>query len=912
MPFNLVRQSQRDPRWKDKKLGNSSLTLGYFGCAVSAVSMLLSGHGYPETPESLNDKLKKVGGFMDAAIVWASVVNVCPAARFKNLVICRDTDAPIDAIAASIEAGQPVLLEVDYSPEKGLQTHWVVAYKKNGKDFFILDPYPHPTEEGKDISLVERFSHGKPLKNTITAVVWYEVSPVSGSQPVPSTPTVETGLVVQVASSLASPGLRLRTQPTTASDTLAYEEPRTRLKVIEAEATALPKIGIYDQWLRVRDPNGREGYVAAWFVEKASALEQPAEPAATPTPQALLNAVNALRASKGLPAYKEGALLRVIAQKHADYMAATGKIEHLSADGSRPFQRALTAGYPLAGDLTQGGFLAENIIAGPKLSPAAAVEKWLGDAPHTNTMLSENFLEMGAGVAVVGDTIYYCMDAAKPTMQTTQIKRVKPSVGDGLENVALPAPATELISAPASASSTARLAADIWNRYGGLLKALSAVLNIEPAVAVATLAVESGGQGFAADGRMIIRFENHVFYSQWGKNNQAKFAQHFTYNTGQTWTGHKWRPTPNEAWRPTNQADFHGVQSREWEVLDFARTLSDEAAKMSISMGSPQIMGFNFGIIGYASVSDMFTAFSAGEREQIVGFFDFVRGVNPGAVKALQSRDFKTFATYYNGSGQATLYGNLIKASYDAFNQVKPKMSPAPAPQPVTPVTPTPVTPTPVTPTPVEPTPAPVTPTPVTPAPVTPTPVTPTPLPVDKEKLYVRVTTAVGSNGLRLRAQPSLGGRLITVLPVGTTLRVLDDPAIAKPKIGIDGQWVWVRDRKDNEGYVSAKFVEVDKSMAETTPASDNVSFDISDFTEPLPALTVHVSTLVARYGGLRMRATPTDTATIVKMLPPNSPLTVLEDNAQAEAKIGKFSQWLHVKEPLGSEGYVGAWLVEK
>ena len=74
MSFELVRHSQRDPKWKDKKLGDSSLTLGYFGCAVSAVAMLLSGHGYKEDPDSLNEKLKKSGGFMGAAIVWAAVI----------------------------------------------------------------------------------------------------------------------------------------------------------------------------------------------------------------------------------------------------------------------------------------------------------------------------------------------------------------------------------------------------------------------------------------------------------------------------------------------------------------------------------------------------------------------------------------------------------------------------------------------------------------------------------------------------------------------------------------------------------------------------------------------------------------------------------------------------------------------
>jgi hypothetical protein len=42
----------------------------------------------------------------------------------------------------------------------------------------------------------------------------------------------------------------------------------------------------------------------------------------------------------------------------------------------------------------------------------------------------------------------------------------------------------------------------------------------------------------------------------------------------------------------------------------------------------------------------------------------------------------------------------------------------------------------------------------------------------------------------------------------------------------------------------------------------------------------------------------------------PNSPLTVLEANA--EAKVGVFNQWLNVRDSSGTEGYVAAWYVQK
>lgn len=125
----------------------------------------------------------------------------------------------------------------------------------------------------------------------------------------------------------------------------------------------------------------------------------------------VIDAVNALRSQHGLPAYNIHAILMQTAQMQANYMAATGQVTHYSADGSRPFQRALAAGYPVAGDLSLGGFFSENIQAGTDLSAQEAVDAWTGDAPHLNTMLSPNLQDIGAGVAQDGNYYYYVIDA---------------------------------------------------------------------------------------------------------------------------------------------------------------------------------------------------------------------------------------------------------------------------------------------------------------------------------------------------------------------------------------------------------------------------------------------------------------------------------------------------------------------
>jgi len=129
----------------------------------------------------------------------------------------------------------------------------------------------------------------------------------------------------------------------------------------------------------------------------------------------LVNAVNASRVAHGLPAYGINSILMFTAQNQADFMATTGNVTHTGPGGSSLTSRLLAAGYPLAGDLSLGGFRAENITSGGENSSAqSAVDGWMGDALHQNTMLSPNLSEIGAGIAVANGRIYYVIDCAQP------------------------------------------------------------------------------------------------------------------------------------------------------------------------------------------------------------------------------------------------------------------------------------------------------------------------------------------------------------------------------------------------------------------------------------------------------------------------------------------------------------------
>ena len=120
----------------------------------------------------------------------------------------------------------------------------------------------------------------------------------------------------------------------------------------------------------------------------------------------LIDAVNGLRASNGLPAYTPNSILMQIAQSQASYLASTGGASgHIGSGGTHPIDRAIAAGYPVS-----GGYISENWESGLNMSAQGAVNNWMGDAPHQETMLSSALQDIGAGVAQDGDITYYVID----------------------------------------------------------------------------------------------------------------------------------------------------------------------------------------------------------------------------------------------------------------------------------------------------------------------------------------------------------------------------------------------------------------------------------------------------------------------------------------------------------------------
>jgi hypothetical protein len=93
---------------------------------------------------------------------------------------------------------------------------------------------------------------------------WYvsnadQSASTSSAQPVPATGSF--------AVKVTEDQLAFRSQPVIADSTLITRFPAgTTLTVTDPDANQ--KLGVVNQWLKVKDSSGREGYVAAWYVSK--------------------------------------------------------------------------------------------------------------------------------------------------------------------------------------------------------------------------------------------------------------------------------------------------------------------------------------------------------------------------------------------------------------------------------------------------------------------------------------------------------------------------------------------------------------------------------------------------------------------------------------------------------------------
>ena len=176
---------------------------------------------------------------------------------------------------------------------------------------------------------------------------------------------------------------------------------------------------------------------------------------------------------------------------------------------------------------------------------------------------------------------------------------------------------------------------------------------VDPLVLEAIIAIESGGQNFGRGDWPIIRFEVHIFDGQ--LQDAASFAERFRYGSP-SWTGQEMYI--NGAWQPIHT----GNQQSEWAAYDIAAALNPEGAAQSMSMGAPQIMGFNHARIGYPSAQAMLQAFR-NANVQVIGFLNFLLS-DAALWAAVRVHDWREIARRYNGAGNVDVYAPLLERKY--------------------------------------------------------------------------------------------------------------------------------------------------------------------------------------------------------------------------------------------------------
>lgn len=184
-------------------------------------------------------------------------------------------------------------------------------------------------------------------------------------------------------------------------------------------------------------------------------------------------------------------------------------------------------------------------------------------------------------------------------------------------------------------------------------QAAATTLSCEVAAIQAVAETEAAGSPWDAQGRPRILYERHKFH----RHSSGLFsATH---------------PDISSASR-----GGYGRESVQYEKLRRAAMLNEQAALKAASWGLFQILGENHVDAGHATVDSFVTAMMNSRADHLNAFVAFVNA-NRGMKKAIQDKDWTTFASLYNGPAYAENdYDGKMKRAYERL------VPPTPAPRP--------------------------------------------------------------------------------------------------------------------------------------------------------------------------------------------------------------------------------------
>ncbi len=233
--------------------------------------------------------------------------------------------------------------------------------------------------------------------------------------------------------------VNVRNAPSTGGSLVTQVDDGAVLDVLDPVDAARGRIGQQGQWLKIRTTDGKEGFVAAWYLRLPGL--RPAPPTAVPAPLdlagaalELYNRANAFRAQNGLASYQYVERLAAAAERHSQDMANTGKVDHAGSDGSTARQRILDTGY--------GDWITDEVIYGGAASTEAAWNDWVNDPNRRPVLLNPKLLDVG--IAVVkgqGGMFFYTMDfGGRPAQAPDPTPRPAPTLIAVLPSSPTPTP----------------------------------------------------------------------------------------------------------------------------------------------------------------------------------------------------------------------------------------------------------------------------------------------------------------------------------------------------------------------------------------------------------------------------------------------------------------------------------------
>ena len=217
-----------------------------------------------------------------------------------------------------------------------------------------------------------------------------------------------------------------------------------------------------------------------------------------------------------------------------------------------------------------------------------------------------------------------------------------------LSRLSIPAPAHRVFAADATFSPGRGIPAASYT-------SAASKLGCEAAAIQAVAQVETMRDAFDGDGKPTILFERH------------RFSNHVA---GEFNSSH-----PDIC---NKHSGGYGHFSEQYPKLSRAALLDEAAALMSASWGMFQIMGEYYTEAGFSSVADFVDAMLIGEQRHLDAFVALIIS-RPAAQKALQDREWASFALHYNGAGYASnQYDTKMAAAYAALTAPPPRKKAAP------------------------------------------------------------------------------------------------------------------------------------------------------------------------------------------------------------------------------------------